>query len=157
MDANHGLFEPAQKAFNTIRIMRGQLTSIATCDVEGNPNVAPIGSMRVVDSSTVHVLQGYLPRTIRNLKANPKAAFSVTLPLTFGTIFSMLRSPSDAPGGYRVYCELTSIDDDRVAVEEETKASLRRMPWVLRGAFARFCEKNLKQLLRFRILEIRPT
>jgi hypothetical protein len=151
------LFDQVQRAFNSIRVMRGQVAHIATCDSMGSPNLAPIGSMRIVDPRTVHVLQGMLPRTSRNLDANPRAAFSVTTPLTFGRFAAMLRSRPDVPLGYRVYCELVDIDDSPAAVREEAGEILRRMPRLLRGAFSRFCAKNLKRLLKFKILEIRAT
>src|SRR5512145_1300058 len=157
MNADPQLFQQAQAAFNSIKVLKGQVATIATCDSQGLPNVAPIGSMRIVDSNTVHVLQGLLPRTMKNLGSNPRAAFSVTLPTTWATALSMLRSGDDAPMGYRVYCELESIEDDVAAVKLEAQKILGRVPRWLRGSFARFCDKNLRRLLKFRITEIRPT
>jgi hypothetical protein len=157
MNIEQHLFQQAQAAFNSIKIMKGQITSIGTCDSEGHPNVAPIGSMRIVDANTVHVLQGFLPRTIKNLESNPRAAFSVTLPTTLGSLISMFRSGDDAPVGYRVYCELTSIEDDNATVKMEAQELLRRVPWLVRRPFKRFCDKNLKRLLKFKILAIRAT
>jgi hypothetical protein len=157
METDPRLFQQAQRAFNSIRIARGQIANIATCDSAGNPDVAPIGSMRIVDAHTIHVLQGMLPRTMKNLEDNPRAAFSVTTPVTFGKIASMLRPGSDVPLGYRVYGELVGIDDDRAAVQNEAQEILSRVPRLLRGAFSRFFDKNLKRLLRFAILEIRTT
>jgi hypothetical protein len=152
------LFEQARNAFNSIQISKGQVVTIATCDADGVPDLAPIGSMRVVDEHTVHVLQGFLPRTLRNLKINPKAAFSVTLPpTTLGSFKTILGKDANAPLGYRMYCELTSIEEEQALVQSEARELTRRAPLLLRGAFLRFCERNLKRLLRFRIVEVRPT
>jgi predicted pyridoxine 5'-phosphate oxidase superfamily flavin-nucleotide-binding protein len=157
MSIDPQLFHQAQTAFNSIKVMKGQVATIATCDTLGHPNVAPIGSMRVVDFNTVHVLQGLLPRTMKNLQSNPRAAFSVILPMTLGSALSMFRSGNDAAIGYRVYGELTSIEDDQAAVKLEAHDIVKRVPYLLRGAFTRFCDKNLKRILKFRILEIRAT
>lgn len=154
----HPLFERAARAFNTANIIKGQVVSIATCDTQGCPNVAPIGSMRVVDAHTVHVLQGFLPRTFKNLENNPTAAFCVTLRSSiFSEIWGMLRKGPDAPMGYRIYGRLVAVNDERIIVRRETQEIVRRMPWFMRRAFTGFCEKNLRRLLSFEILDIRAT
>lgn len=158
MIEKHQLFERAARAFNTANILKGQVVSIATSDNEGYPNVAPIGSMRVVDAHTVHVLQGFLPRTLKNLECNPVAAFSINLRTSILRDFwGMLRKGPDAPIGYRIYGRLIEVNDDRAIVRRETREMVKRMPWFLRRAFAAFCEKNLRRLLSFEILEIRAT
>jgi hypothetical protein len=157
MKSEEPWFEQAKAAFNSIKIFKGQIATMATCDSLGHPNVAPIGSMHVVDSNTVHVLQGLLPRSMKNLKTNPRAAFSVNLPMTLGSVFAMLRSGDDAPSGYRIYCELERIEDDASVVKTAAQALANRVPFFFRRPFARFCDKTLKRLLIFKILEIRPT
>ena len=147
--------ESAKNAFNTIKVLKGQYANIATCDEAGNPNVAPIGSMRIVDDETVHVLQGFLPRTMQNLRRNPKATFSVNLRPRVMDFLSVLRNKEDESMGYQVTCELMATDASTEAVVEEYRHIARRTPWLLRGAFMRFCEKNLKQLLKFKITEVR--
>lgn len=77
MTGDRHTYEHAQKAFNTINLLKGQYASIATCDGHGNPNVAPAGSIRIVDEDTVHMLHGFLPKTPANLNVNPRTAFSV--------------------------------------------------------------------------------
>ncbi len=151
------LFAQAQGTFNSIRILKGQTTAIATCDREGHPNVAPIGSMRVVDADTVHVLHGMLPRTMKNLEDNPRATFSVTIPMTLRGIMGMIGSGSDAASGYRLYCRFEGVDTDPNAVSEEVQAILRRVPLFLRGPFRKFCDGNLKRVLKFKILDLRVT
>jgi hypothetical protein len=114
--------------------------------------------MRVVDRDTVHVLQGFLPRTLENLEGNPQAAFSVTLRMSMlGELFGMLRKGPEAPLGYRIYGHLVAIDADKDVVRKETREIVRRTPWFLRKAFAGFCEKNLRRLLKFQISDIRIT
>jgi hypothetical protein len=154
----HKLFEQAAHAFNSADVVKGQVVSIATCDQQGYPNVAPIGSMRVVDAHTVHVLQGFLPRTFKNLECNPVAAFSINLRTSiFKDLWGMLRKGPDAPIGYRIYARLVEVSDDKAVVRRETQEIVKRFPWFLRWAFASFCEKNLRRLLSFEILEIRVT
>jgi hypothetical protein len=151
------LFEQAKTAFNSIRLLKGQTVAIATCDDSSHPNVAPIGSMRVIDDQTVYVLHGLLPRTVKNLEVNPRAAFSVTLPMNMKTLISMIRSGDNAPSGYRLYCEFEGFEDDKSAVSAAVQAIQSRLPFFLRGLFRKFCDKNLRRLMRFRILELRAT
>lgn len=148
------ILKGAKAAFNHIKVTKGQYTSIATCDTEGNPNVAPIGSMRIVDDHTVHVLQGFLPKTMENLRSNPKATFSVCLPPRMLDFISLFNENKDCLG-YQVYCELEDIDASKDAVEREYRHIVDRVPRLLRRFFLKFCEKNLKQLLKFRIKEVR--
>lgn len=157
MHSDPELFRQAQAAFNTLKITKGQITTIATCDEQGNPDVAPIGSMRVVDEKTVHVLQGFLPRTMKNLERNPRAAFSVTLPATLGTLISMFGKGADAPSGYRMYCEFCGMEESRESIMAEAREISSRVPWVMRKGFRRFIDQNIKRLLTFSIREIRVT
>jgi predicted pyridoxine 5'-phosphate oxidase superfamily flavin-nucleotide-binding protein len=151
------LFERAARAFNSIEISKGQVVNIATCDKDGRPDVAPIGSMRVIDHQTVHVLQGFLPRTMKNLEANPLAAFSVTLRSSvISDVLNGLRGTT-APMGYRLYGQLESVDDDRSIVAAEAREIVKRAPWFFRKAFTAFCDKNLRRRLKFRIVEVRVT
>lgn len=145
----------AMAVFNTAKVLRGQHVSIATCDLDGWPNVAPIGSMRVVDDNTVHVLQGFLAQSYKNLERNPKAAFSITLRPKLSDFLSLFRPKEHAPMGYQIYGELTHIDDAKDAVEREYRAIATRIPFFLRPAFLRFCRKNLRRLLAFRITGVR--
>lgn len=152
------LFEQAARAFNCIEVTKGQVVSIATCDHEGRPNVAPIGSMRVIDPNTVHVLQGFLPRTLKNLEHNPLAAFSVTLRKSvIAELAGAIRKRDDEPLGYRLYGQLLGIDDNRDNVRAETREIVKQVPWFVRKPFASFCERNLRRLLTFGILDIRTT
>jgi hypothetical protein len=151
------LFAQAQGTFNSIRILKGQTTAIATCDREGQPNVAPIGSMRVVNADTVHVLHGMLPRTMKNLEANPRATFSVTVPMTLWGIIGMIGSRRDAAGGYRLYCRFEGVDTDPDAISQEVQAILRRVPLFLRRQFRKFCDANLRRVLKFKIIDLRVT
>jgi hypothetical protein len=157
MSVDPTLFERAASAFNSIEVSKGQVVSIATCDSEGHPDVAPIGSMRVVGHEVVHVLQGFLPRTMKNLEVNPRAAFSVTLRSSvLSDVLNGIRG-TNAPMGYRMYGELESIEEDRAVIAAETREIVKRAPWFLRKAFAGFCEKNLRRLLKFRIVDVRVT
>ncbi|MGC4065027.1 MAG: pyridoxamine 5'-phosphate oxidase family protein [Polyangiaceae bacterium] len=123
MSVDPMLFERAARAFNSIEVSKGQVVSIATCDQEGHPDVAPIGSMRVVDHETVHVLQGFLPRTMKNLEVNPEAAFSVTVRSSvIADVLNGVRGTS-APMGYRLYGHLESVDEDRAVVAAETRGN----------------------------------
>ncbi len=59
-------------------IEKQHLCHIATCSKEGTPNVAPRGSIRVVDDNTLVVASSVAGKTIANLKENPKVAIAVT-------------------------------------------------------------------------------
>lgn len=145
----------ARKAFNGIKILKGQSISIATCDRDGVPNVAPIGSMRIVDEETVHVLQGFLPRTFGNLRQNPRAMFSVCVRSSLWESLRFFRDRSDSALGYQVYCEYTGADDSKTAVQNESHAISNRVPFFLRGLFLKFCRHHLSRLLKFKIKEVR--
>ncbi|MDJ0761430.1 MAG: pyridoxamine 5'-phosphate oxidase family protein [Myxococcota bacterium] len=147
--------QTATKAFNEAKILKGQTVSIATCDNEGTPNVAPVGSMRIVDEHTVHVLQGFLYKTCNNLKQNPKATFSVCLRPKLSDTVSMFKSAPKDVLGYQLYCEYVGGDETKEAVAKERGEILYRAPVLFRGLFRKFCEKNLSRLLKFRILDVR--
>jgi hypothetical protein len=148
-------FPKVQQAFNRIRPLSGQLVGMATCDPNGIPNIAPVGSMRVVDEETVHVLQGGLPRTMANLQTNPNVAFSVWLKPTLPGIMKSLNGKDEVCMGYRVYGTLTGSETDRSIVLQECQHILKRVPWFARKPMAKFFSENLKTLLRFSIREIR--
>jgi len=145
----------AKQVFNNLKLLRGQYTSIATCDDQGNPNVAPIGSMRIVDENTVHVLQGYLHQSYKNLESNPKAAFSVCVRPKLFNIRGKFKQKKNEPLGYQVYAKLVHVDASPAVVEEEYRHLLRLLPFFLRGSFLKFCRKNLKRLLTFQITGVR--
>jgi Pyridoxamine 5'-phosphate oxidase len=145
----------AKKAINTAKILKGQYVSIATCDAQGVPNVAPIGSLRIVDENTAHVLQGFLFQSYKNLEGNPKAAFAVCFRPKLGDFFKLFKGSGQDAMGYQVYGELLRVDDSQAAVEQEYRQMLPRMPFFLRRLFLRFCRANLKRLLAFQITGVR--
>lgn len=145
----------AKKAFDGIKILKGQIISIATCDRDGVPNVAPIGSMRIVDEETVHVLQGFLPRTYSNLKTNPRAMFSVCANSSLWDSLRLFKDKTDNALGYQVYCEYIGADDSKAVVEQESRIISSRVPFYTRGPFLKFCRNNLSRLLKFKIKEVR--
>ena len=145
----------AQKAINSAKILKGQYISIATCDAQGIPNVAPIGSMRMVDEHTAHVLQGFLFQSFKNLESNPKAAFSVCVRPKLGDFFKLFKRSRQNAMGYQVYGELIQVDESPTAVEQEYRQLASRVPFYLRGLFLKFCRTNLKRLLTFQITGVR--
>ena len=157
MQRDSKLIDAAQKAANSIRVMKGEYASIATCDAAGNPNVAPIGSMRIVDAQTVHVLQGFLPRTYSNLKENPRAVFAVRIRESMvKELVSFNKPPEKEVLGYRVYGRLERISDSTGDVQKEVDALIPRVPWLFRKPFRKFCDTNLKRLWVFSLDEVRP-
>ena len=153
MKAEH--FEKLKTMFNGIRPLRGELVGFATHDPDGYPNIAPVGSMRVVDEHTIHVLQGMLPRTMANLRKNPGAVFCVWKRPTLGGILKSVAGKEDGCAGYRVYAQFIEEVDDPDAIEREFCHILPRIPWVARRPMKQFFRKNLRKLLRFSIEEIR--
>ncbi len=148
-------YECVQKAFNAINLLKGQYASIATCDDDGNPNVAPAGSVRVVDENTVHVLQGFLPKTLSNLNVNPRAAFSVCTRSNFFRDILSLMSNKKMVMGYRVYCEYVGAEESKDAVEKEGVLVARRAPFIVRRFLLSFLRKNIQRMLIFKIVGIR--
>lgn len=144
-----------KNAFNNISITRGDIVNIATCDKSGIPNVTPIGSMRVVNDTTVHVLQGHLPKTYSNLKENPRATFVITAKFKIFNMLQELIGKQTEPLGYRVYCHFTGSDDSKEVLEHEFAYLLGRFPFFLRKFVLSFIKKTLKRLLIFRIEDIR--
>jgi predicted pyridoxine 5'-phosphate oxidase superfamily flavin-nucleotide-binding protein len=155
MNIDSNKFNAAKQAFNTAKIFKGQIVSIATCDTQGNPNTAPIGSMRIVNENTVHVLQGFLGKSLENLENNPKAAFSICLRQRVLSLSNLFAKSDKKVMGYRVYGELVEINDSQEAVKQEYQQLLRRVPWPFKGLFLKFCQKNLKRLLIFKITGMR--
>ena len=148
-------FDRVRQAFNNLKILKGQYTNIATSDSDGNPNVAPIGSMRIVDENTVHVLQGFLPKTLANLRKNPKATFSTCIiPSLLDRLTPFQEKEKDILG-YQVYCTFKGESDNRADVLREVDALSSRVPFFAKGAFKKFCDKNLKRLLMFEVNNVR--
>ncbi len=140
---------------NKISITGGDIVNIATCDEQGNPNVTPIGSMRIVNGNTVHVMQSLLPRTYANLKKNPKATFVCIRKFKFFYMFKFLLGKGKEPLGYRIYCSFIGSDDSKERLRQEYTRILNRFPFFLRKLAVAFCEKTLHRLLLFKITDIR--
>jgi predicted pyridoxine 5'-phosphate oxidase superfamily flavin-nucleotide-binding protein len=49
---------------------------LGTADLKGNPNVVPIGAVKILDDETILVSDQYFLKTLNNLKENPKVAMS---------------------------------------------------------------------------------
>ena len=148
-------FENVRKAFNSINVAKGQHANIATSDGNGNPNVAPIGSMRVVDSKTVHVLKGFLPRTMANLRNNPKATFSVCLPPSIWDLVNLFKDDDEKVLGYQVHCTFRGESTLKTDINREVDAIATRVPFWANRPFRRFCNKKLTCLLTFTIDDVR--
>jgi|WetSurMetagenome_2_1015567.scaffolds.fasta_scaffold985726_1 uncharacterized protein len=49
---------------------------LGTADLNGIPNVVPIGAVKILDDETILVSDQYFHKTLNNLKENPKVAIS---------------------------------------------------------------------------------
>ena len=49
---------------------------LGTADLNGVPNVVPVGAVRILDDETILVSDQYFHKTLNNLKENPKVAIS---------------------------------------------------------------------------------
>jgi predicted pyridoxine 5'-phosphate oxidase superfamily flavin-nucleotide-binding protein len=49
---------------------------LGTADLNGIPNVVPVGAVRILDDETIVVSDQYFYKTLRNLKENPRVAIS---------------------------------------------------------------------------------
>jgi len=58
-------------------IQRQRLAFIATADDEGKPNIAPKGSIGVLDDETLFYVEVVGAKTFENLKKNSKIAVAV--------------------------------------------------------------------------------
>jgi len=49
---------------------------LATADLNGIPNVVPVGSIKILDDETILISDQYFHKTLDNLRQNPKVAIS---------------------------------------------------------------------------------
>ncbi|MDD4879511.1 MAG: pyridoxamine 5'-phosphate oxidase family protein [Candidatus Omnitrophica bacterium] len=100
--------------------------AVATCDLEGNPNVAPKLFLKV-ENNHIYLIDYVIGRTFQNLVVNPKASLSVT--------------DKDALTGYQINgpVEILSTGPtydkfvDEVRKKELSLSSRRIVEGVLRG------------------------
>ncbi len=149
--------EKVKSVLNRLKMMKGQVAHIATVDQSGCPNLAPVGSMRITKDGKIHVIHGYLKKTYSNLKQNPKAAFSFFQMPGLSGALDFLRDKEDEIQGYRVYCDFIEEINDKALLADETAHILNRFPWYLRKPFAKFAQEKFKQVLVFKINDIRAT
>jgi uncharacterized protein len=50
--------------------------ALATADLNGLPNVVPVGAVKILDDETILVSDQYFQKTLNNLKENPNVAIS---------------------------------------------------------------------------------
>ncbi len=50
--------------------------ALATADLNGIPNVVPVGAVKILDDETILVSDQYFHKTLNNLKENPNVAIS---------------------------------------------------------------------------------
>ena len=50
--------------------------ALATADLNGVPNVVPVGAVKILDDETILVSDQYFHKTLNNLRENPNVAFS---------------------------------------------------------------------------------
>ena len=53
---------------------------LATASKDGDPNVAPMGAVFLMDPETIWIGNQYMKTTIRNVEENPRASFYVWRP-----------------------------------------------------------------------------
>lgn len=53
-----------------------KLVFLATAAKDGMPNVVPIGAFKLLDDETILISDQFFKKTLSNMKANPKVAFS---------------------------------------------------------------------------------
>lgn len=49
---------------------------LGTADLNGTPNVVPVGAVKILDDETILISDQYFLKTLSNLKDNPKVAMS---------------------------------------------------------------------------------
>ena len=123
--------------------------SLATVDSEGNPNVCPCGSARMLDENKIYALCGYFDKTLENLKNNTKAVFLAYKSLDDQEFLDHFEQTGEMlyPLGYRYYCTLTDMSQDEKAIE----------PWRsgLAAVTGNRIASKINLLLTFEVKEIR--
>jgi len=51
--------------------------SFATCSLTGEPNVAAMGMVKIVDPGTIWIMDNYMKKTYSNIKENPRGSILV--------------------------------------------------------------------------------
>ncbi|MFP4545696.1 MAG: pyridoxamine 5'-phosphate oxidase family protein [Methanomassiliicoccales archaeon] len=59
---------------------------LATASGDGEPNVAPMKSVWLVDDETIHICDNFMNKSLANMQENPRAAIYVWGPETDGCI-----------------------------------------------------------------------
>ena len=49
---------------------------LGTADLDGVPNVVPVGAVKILDNETILISDQYFLKTLKNLRVNPKVAIS---------------------------------------------------------------------------------
>jgi predicted pyridoxine 5'-phosphate oxidase superfamily flavin-nucleotide-binding protein len=83
---------------------------LGTADLNGIPNVVPVGAVRILDDETILVSDQYFLKTLNNLKENPKVAMSFW--------------ETDKSEGYQIKGEATIRTEGRIY--EETVEWVRK-------------------------------
>jgi uncharacterized protein len=55
---------------------RQNIFVLGTADLNGIPNVVPVGAIKILDDETVLISYQYFLKTLKNLQVNPKVAIS---------------------------------------------------------------------------------
>ena len=56
------------------QLLNNNFSSVATCSLDGIPNVGPKGSVRAIDDHTLVYSEGTCRKTLNNLQENPRVA-----------------------------------------------------------------------------------
>ena len=70
--------------------------SFCTCSLKGEPNVAVMGLVKLVDPSTIWIMDNYMKKTFSNIKENPRG--------------SILVYSTEAEGSYQIKGDLEILD-----------------------------------------------
>ncbi len=128
-------------------------TSLATCDREGQVDVAPVGSAYVPSRGTIACLRGPLARTRSNLAENPDAVFFVSNVSRTRMLKLFLTGSFGAPYGYRIHARFR--EERPLDEAEKTRLFKSRFGCLARGKGARRIGGLLHQVLLFDVREVR--
>lgn len=92
----------ARVAFNA----RGQYVGLATVSMNGEPDLAPVGTAFIRDDGTVVLLQGPLARSYRNLRQDGRAVFMVTDSRLLAWLRFFFTGRYGRSHGWRLHCRL---------------------------------------------------
>lgn len=134
-----------------------RIYSLATVDAEGQPDVAPVMTFKILDDlRSFSLIHAFTPRSYRNVRQNPQVTVMAVNGNPFSWLWFMLTGRRMEQCGYRVTGRLR--EDVPFGPDSSLKGYLRPpldriYPWL--GPGAHYIRNHFKRRLVFDIVEVR--